>query len=334
MQSFNAYGPAYAPNIAGRTQAWGKELAASPCGIVQAQEVWSDAHYDEATRFLAKSLPWMSAVHFDHDQRPYVGKAGLALFTDHVILETRFEQFTTNQDGVLDDIRTSLGVIKGMGTSHLRLRNDDRDVHLIDLHTHPSSQVIRLAQMTQLLSQFDRLLPLEHPLIVSGDFNFVPQSLEYRLLRDLMLLKDAYTAANGPYTGDECTYCEANPHHWGGGDRVIDYIWFRNSSNFTLTSKQSWINLRGLAGLVPSDHYGLRTLFDLKVDNPTLVDDQTFKQRRFRALTTTQSAIQTLIPRQSDDSGVQLAVMTLRYYEQRLLKADPKDPFIAQFMIP
>ena len=78
----------------------------------------------------------------------------------------------------------------------------------------------------------------------------------------------------------------------------------------------------------------MRTLLDLKVDNPTLVDDQTFKQRCFRALTTTQSAIQTLIPRQSDDSGVQLAVMTLRYFEQRLRKADPKDPFIAQFMIP
>jgi hypothetical protein len=334
VQTFNAYGPAYAPNVSGRTKAWGSELAASPCAVIQAQEIWSEQHYDQATIALRQGLPWMSAVHFDRRQNPYVGTAGLALFTDHTIVETSFEPFSVNQDGILDNIRTALGVIKGMGSSHLKLRHVNDEMFLVNLHTHPSSKVVRIAQMTELLDQFDRMLPLRHPLIVSGDFNFEPDSIEYSMLRDILQLQDSYVSARGPYRGDECTYCKENPHHWGGGDRVIDYIWFRNSESKTLEANASWINLNGSFGPAPSDHYGLRTLFSLRSSSPQMVDDKTFEHRRTKAMLAINAALPLLTARQSDESGIQLAVTILANLHRRLLNADRTDHFVEQLRVP
>jgi hypothetical protein len=348
VQTFNAYGPAYSSNIPGRTKAWGDDLAEDPCAIVQAQEVWSTAHFDLASETMSKSLPQMSAVHFDHRQVPYEGKAGLALFTNHVIADSSFESFAVNRDGLLDDIRSALGVIKGMGLSHVRLRTEtspgvtsesatiDHEINLLNLHTHPSSQGVRMAQMTQLLAQYDRMLPLRRPLIVTGDFNFEPAAVEYALLRDVMLLQDSYVAANGPYSGEECTYCAVNPHHWGGGDRVIDYIWYRNARHKALNARHSFINLLGTPSLTPSDHYGLRTLFDLE-DRSSYRDDPAANNgRRLKAIATLCQALEILTAADHLDSsdGLRWAIMTVNSFKRRLNQSDPSDPLVAQFDIP
>ena len=334
VQTFNAYGPAYAPNISGRTNAWGQALALNPCSIIQAQEVWSEQHYEQAIKSLSKSLPFMSAVRFDNTQHPYEGQSGLALFTNDLVSETSFERFEVNQDGVFDDIRTALGVIKGMGSSHLTLREQNQDINVIDLHTHPSSIAVRLNQVTQLLRKFDRMLPLEHPLIISGDFNFEPGSVEYRLLRDVMLMRDSYAEANGPYTGAECTYCVANPHHWDGDDRVIDYIWSRNSMDVILDARQSWINLRGINGIVPSDHYGLRTLFEVHAAEADPVDHQTIERRRLLAMSALDAALRALSDESTEAQDMALAFMTLRGLKQRLTQNNPSDQFVLQLAVP
>ena len=263
VQTFNAYGPAYAPSRDQRTLTLGKELELSPCQIIQLQEVWQESHHDLLLRSLSGSLPFMSAARFDHFQTPVIGNSGLAIFTSEFLSGQVFEAFTLNTDGMMDNIRSMLGVIKGIGSSRISLRTDQRiEIHMLNVHLHPSSQAVRVAQILQLVERLNTLATTGAPVILTGDFNFRPNSVEYELLWRTTGVRDSYYEVNGDYASDACTYCENNPHHWAGLDGVIDYIWVRNGRDIRLKTLAAQINLMGVNGITPSDHYGIKTIFE------------------------------------------------------------------------
>jgi len=172
---------------------------------------------------VQRSLPFLSAARFDYFQTPAEGQSGLAIFTSEILSHQEFEKFNANEAGLFDQIRGMLGVIKGIGSSVVTLRRDPGlKLQMMNVHLHPSSQPVRIAQITQLLEKIESILPLENPLILSGDFNFKPESDEYALLSDVANLTDSYLAVHKEYSKGICTYCTENPNHWDGVDGVID----------------------------------------------------------------------------------------------------------------
>lgn len=295
IQTFNAYGPAYSRDLEKRTVVVGEELSASPCGIVQMQEVWSDTHHNWMMHALAESMFSLSSVRFDNFQRPQIGQSGLATFTTEILSSQSFAPFQVNTDGLMDNVRELLGVIKGIGSSMITIRqNEDQKIRLMNVHLHPTSQRVRIAQVVQLLEAFFKYYPSKDPLVITGDFNFQPASTEYNLLQSVTRLTDAYVATNGPYATDTCTYCENNVHHWPGHRGVLDYIWSRRGQNHSVTHQKTFVNLYGLNGVTPSDHFGLRSHVHLIESRIEFVDPKTFDDRRQDALTATYAAVRAL----------------------------------------
>lgn len=262
VQTFNAYGPAYAGDLEQRTNVVARELDALPCEMIQFQEVWTESHHKSLMAATSSSMPFLSAVRFDDFQNPVVGSSGLSTFTSQVLSHQIFHKFSINKDGLLDELREVLGVIKGVGISRMTLRDDERfSFRMFNLHLHPSSQPVRIAQLTQLIQLLDHTEPKTSPIIVTGDFNFKPNTIEYELLRHTTGLRDAYLTVNERYESDVCTYCVNNPLNWGEINGVLDYIWFKNGQSIELSVDDAMINMKGMIGLVPSDHFGLRTNF-------------------------------------------------------------------------
>lgn len=262
VQTFNAYGPTYATNLEQRTNVVARELEDLPCEIIQFQEVWSESHHKSLIAATSSSMPFLSAARFDDFQNPVAGSSGLSTFTSQVLSHQIFKKFSINRDGLLDELREVLGVIKGVGISRMTLRDDERfSFRMFNLHLHPSSQPVRIAQLTQFIELLDQTEPTRGPTIVTGDFNFKPNTIEYELLRHTTGLRDAYIAAHERYETDVCTYCVSNPLNWGGVNGVFDYVWFKNGQSIELSVDDVTINMKGMHGVVPSDHFGLRTTF-------------------------------------------------------------------------
>ncbi len=188
-----------------------------------------------------------------------------------------------------------------LATSVGEVRLDNApSVTFLNLHTHPTSRSVRVAQILQLIdftlfrSSRANLLPL----VLTGDLNAEPKSLEIELLRNVLLLRDGYLDANGGSYGASCTYCRANDLSWTFGNRVIDFTLYRSSPDIELSAHQSEINLQGNGKFGPlSDHFGVRTQLNWKVRTPVLLasDSPELKERLDLARRTLQKANAVLV---------------------------------------
>lgn len=271
IQTFNAYGPSYAPFLSRRTRALAEKLSElPPCEFVHFQEVWTEEHHGELKAELLRSLG--NAGHLDGSGVREVlspnlqMRVGLMSFFSIKSDVNYLKLFSKNRDGVLDEVRRVFGVKKGFHVSRVEVPSFG-DVLLVNLHLHPSSQAIRVSQLLELfwflLNDEIRGGKRHQGVIVSGDFNFVPGSLEYELIDKVFLWKDAYYHARGAYFEEDCTYCAANPLSWLPDNRVFDYVfWGETGGRKTLYPYDVAINLNEMPGGLPySDHFGLRVEF-------------------------------------------------------------------------
>lgn len=336
VQTFNAYGPAYSTDIAGRTLEFANELGRDPCDIIQLQEVWKASHYDRVQEDLRNALPKASGVRFDNTQSPYLGKSGLATFTQHNLTRTSFSMFKVNIESILDNVRSQLGVIKGLGFSDVTVGGSEHNatVQMVNLHTHPMDTGIRIAQMTQLLTELEQRDDARSPVIITGDFNFRPDSVEYNLLRDVGLFTDSYRETHNGYQDGVCTYCSTNPHYWGGGDRVIDFIWLRSGSDLKLRPTGSAINMLGSGSVIPSDHFGLRTVFEVRSENSMQIFSQEdYLNRVNKADAAIDEALNYLkTSGQLDKADFAETVQKLNELRARLQNPSSEDPIVRLFM--
>jgi endonuclease/exonuclease/phosphatase family metal-dependent hydrolase len=258
VQTFNVYGPAYASSVDWRISRLADELLRDPCDSIQLQELWRQTHYDSLQRQL---YPARLAMLRADEVRSDRAITGLASAFSGQVLAARSELFqVNNKSGPLDWIRDLTGVQKGFTLLHVKLDRGPQAVY-INLHTHPTDQTIRVAQMIQLIkAAVDFPGASELPLLLAGDLNATPNSLELALLQNVLLLRDSFPEANGSY-GATCTYCGSNPLSWSRKNRVIDFILARNAPTLSLETQSSEINLRGSPREPLSDHFGVRTLF-------------------------------------------------------------------------
>jgi endonuclease/exonuclease/phosphatase family metal-dependent hydrolase len=286
LQTFNVYATAYAPAVSPRLERLAKAMLAEPCEVTQLQELWRSSDFEHVKKSLE---PGHTTLIFADQLRHDSSMIGLASAYQGAILNSYSELFRVNNErGALDFGRNLLGVQKGFTAIETRLEQSP-EAFFLNLHTHPTDQPIRAAQILQLIdfALFHSEKVSHLPLILTGDLNATPESLESRLLRNVLLLRDGFSEANHGY-GDKCTYCGNNRYSWSKENRVIDYTLFRSSLDVELSAAQSNINLTGEKDNPLSDHYGVRTFLAWKIRdrNPLQPSDEIVLARKRLAIAT------------------------------------------------
>lgn len=148
----------------------------------------------------------------------------------------------------------------------MKIRFQGQDVWVVNTHLDWKSDANRIKEIEELL---DWMSPyMDYPMIITGDFNATPDSIEYGILSENF--ESALYVANG--CEPEKTYptelldieeVMANWHTEVLGPKlslVFDYIWFRN---LKLKSARLVDDIKeGL--FTPSDHYPLMAEFELR----------------------------------------------------------------------
>ena len=244
IQTFNAYGPWYAPNLNERTKKLGEYLDDNPCDILLLQEVWLSAHKEQLKEILIDQ--GFNVFHFDN-----IGLSGrifgLMTAVKGSIEGQGFFEFDENYKGFMDYIRKSFYVAKGVGLLKVKLPQLDKSLFIVNTHLHHSDINIRASQVAQLLLNVEELNQEGLSVIMGGDFNLEPFSESYKTIATRFVSQSPKTM---------CTYCEKNPLAWGFDDKDIDHIFVSSDLIPSVLSEE--IGPKKWQGSYLSDHYGVR----------------------------------------------------------------------------
>ena len=250
VQTFNVHGTAFASRSDHRLRLLSTALAETPCDAVLIQELWMPEHFDTLKGYLSRGWP---ESHYADSTRRDQRRIGLASFFQGSVHETNSQLYRVNYgDGLFDWVRGLSGVEKGYLTSTVELEDGPR-VTFLNTHMNPRDKVSRVAQSAELLEKYLSLPVGENlPLVIAGDLNGGPDSASVVLLRDVLLMKDAYLEFKGSYEKGVCTFCSEN--------YVLDYVLYRSSPTMELKIRMAEINLKGTKADPISDHYGVRAI--------------------------------------------------------------------------
>jgi hypothetical protein len=319
VQTFNVYAPAYASGVDFRLTQLADSMLRDPCDSFQFQELWRQSQYES---FAGKTQPARLAMVRADEMRGDDAMTGLASGYSGQVLWGKAELFgVNNKDGFLDWVRNLTGVQKGYTLLKVKLGHSPPTL-FVNLHDHPTDPLIRLAQVTQLIGAVLAVPDgADLPLVLTGDLNATPDSLELQLLRNVLLLRDSFAEAHAGY-GSTCTYCSDNPLSWGGGDRVIDYVLFRSAPAYALNVEQSEIDLRGEPYQPLSDHYGVRSelRWSERSDAPLDWQSETVRSRIAQAVQTLHAAKAAL--RERSGAGFRQAAQALKALQASLETGD------------
>ncbi len=256
VQTFNTYGPMYAPNIASRSESLSREILAAPCDIIHFQEVWNSGQQNVIIANLQPAYN-ISAPNMDL-------KIGLMALTKGQINYTDVYTFVLNTDSFMDSLKDIMGVKKGFMNMVVQLPGVNTPILATNVHTHPMSGAVRITQVLDLYQW--RLRNLDYPWVITGDFNFTADSFEWKFFKMLLGVRDVQEETVG-YNG-QCTFCGGqNPLSDEKGNWVLDYVFVSNitkNMNWKWQMVDSQINLRGGLKSPLSDHYGLRAHLNLQ----------------------------------------------------------------------
>lgn len=286
VQTFNVHGTAFASRSNHRLRLLSTALAENPCDAVLIQELWMPEHYDTLKGYLSRGWP---ESHYADSIRRDQRRIGLASFFRGSVHETQSQLYRVNYgDGLFDWVRGLSGVEKGYLTSTVELENGPR-VAFLNTHMNPRDKVSRVAQSAELLEKYLGQPAGESlPLVITGDLNGGPYSASVVLLRDVLLMKDAYLEYKGAYEKGVCTFCSEK--------YVLDYVLYRSSPTTELKIKLAEINLKGTKSDPISDHYGVKAILSYEAREEALlpVDAPEVEARRKTALKAVSGALKVL----------------------------------------
>lgn len=318
VQTFNTYGPVYAKHVRQRTLALTRAL--DSCAMIQLQEVWRPFQKE----ILAQHMPSDTTIIDADRSRSDKNISGLVGLVKGSIQKIESALFTVNGKGWLDYGRNLMGVRKGFLATEVLLPQSRQTIVFLNLHLHHSNQAIRLAQLVDLMDWYFQTSAHRKTVILAGDFNATPDSLEMELLQTVFRFKDSYREANRVYQ-DICTYCKKNPMYWGGGNRVIDYILFADNAGLGLAVSESAINLKYFQGIALSDHYGVKSNFAIQegsanevVEPPSSI---VYRQRVLAAHNSIQK-VESKIRQQRDKKKFSTTRKKLRMIKEQLRSRD------------
>jgi len=226
-----------------------REIVQGGCQVVHLQEIWNSGQMDQVTRWAGPTYRMFTPNR--------LAKNGLMSLSRWHIRKTQYIRFRFNTDGGwLDGGREIFGVEKGFAVQWLE--TPAGEMAFVNLHLHPSSKAVRIAQLMEVIAWRMKIGAV--PVVLTGDFNMAPRSVERALVIYGLKVRDAVDLLWGGYPAGFCTYCAVNPLGWLSEDRIFDYAFF--SGPFRIRDLQ--VNLKTSAGRFLSDHYGLRVEWDFE----------------------------------------------------------------------
>ena len=249
LQTFNCFGPAYAPRLVYRTKLLCEFLKMNnQTDIVFLQEVWKNSHYKLLHKLFFKKVDEYQEIYFD-ELFSYKYKTGMVIYFKGRLLSKFYYPFSLNESNFVDRFRTRMGILKGVGYVKVECKKFGI-LHLLNVHTHPTSSLVRLTQIAEIIALVSKLD--NAPVIMGGDFNMEPHSLEYQLLVSQLSLE--VIPKLDSMNKDIETYSKENPYAIPGIHKTVDYIFLKSSD---LNFSQFSINLKKYQGRFLSDHYGV-----------------------------------------------------------------------------
>ncbi|MDE0151746.1 MAG: endonuclease/exonuclease/phosphatase family protein [Bdellovibrionales bacterium] len=282
VQTLNTYGMFYSDNLEERHQQTLSFLRRHDCDIVLLQEVWQEEHYQNLKE-LSQDIN-MKSVYF---RKPFDDKkSGLVgLFKGGVQTSDIFYFPPAVQSGLglLSDVFKALD--KGFGMAQVHSSWTPQDSLLVfNFHLNHISQMERVNQLLLYLRWILENSYLNQAIIAGGDFNFEPDSLEFRIIRSLFRFENPYEQIRKQ---PECTHlCEDGGYevfNFLVGEGIRDYIFFRSSPQMSFNTQDVFAFPKHYNDTFLSDHFGLRAIFHLgdSFEKPLEVsaEAEAFKER-------------------------------------------------------
>lgn len=296
VQTFNTFGPIYAKYRSIRYRLFADYIRDNPCEVLTLQEVWTDKLYETLDKSLSQNpygVNYNDIVPLGTLESPM--HVGLATFSSSPVEDVKSYLFPVNFDlnytplGALEYLRKLADTRKTVSVLKTQVRGSS--VYVVNVHLHPHSEKVRVAQVISIITIVEDLLESDLPIILAGDFNAEPYSLEMRLLQYVLNAKDSLNWSSS------CTYCVSNPNYIGldFNSKRIDYILGVSSENFEISFISSEIAPKKRFGLYLSDHFGIRSQVEVSKGRDFVQIDEfnIRKELARRALTETLSVLWT-----------------------------------------
>ena len=265
VQTFNTYGVSYAGNLKERHKQTLDFLRNEACDINLLQEVVDQEHYNNLLD-LSNELNMTSAYFGIPDDDKTSGLVGV--FRGNIV-DLDMQYFPDVQNTVVNFVYQSFqSVDKGFGVvqfHHPQLLQNT--LLVLNLHL---DHILQQTRVSQILFILERILHRpdwwDTLLIVGGDLNFSPGSLEFNMMKYLLRLQDPYEKINKERF---CTHwCEDSDYEvlntlFGG--QVRDYILFKPSSKVHIYPVDIDVFPKKHNGIDLSDHYGVRAFFNFEL---------------------------------------------------------------------
>ncbi|KAK4521129.1 uncharacterized protein ATC70_013073 [Mucor velutinosus] len=287
--SFNCWGlVVVAKHREFRLRAIATALQHQNCDIITLQEVWVQKDFEYIQEAVKQTLPYTKYF--------YSGAlgSGLAILSRFPIISTSYHRYALNGKP-LKFWHGDYYVGKGVGSALV----DHPAIGLLEVfntHLHagygPKAQYTahRATECWQLANILRQSAAMGRQIVMSGDFNSVPSSFNYRLIRDHGFMSDSWLQLHGEpdatqfdmdnitedaytqYFGFTCNSpYNTFSRYYDHGDSTnakkllgkrLDYIFYRHSPQ--LTCIESKVVLTGLvpdSSMSYSDHFGVVSVF-------------------------------------------------------------------------
>ena len=220
-----------ARDVPERIHAIGKRLASLDLDVMAFQEVWThEASVRLRDAGQAAGLPhcWFGNETF--------GDGGLLVLSRLPIDSVRFEPFAVT--GAPERVVRNLEYLSGKGFATIQLRTPQGPFVVVDTHLHARYGHLaahkHAAQRTgQVVQMTSRLVDSQIPMAVVGDFNFQEGEADYRVLTDILGLRDAAVSLDRRIP----TTLQANPYGDRSGDHRKDFVFVRDGQSGTVTPR-------------------------------------------------------------------------------------------------
>ena len=266
IQTLNAYLPFYAENQIQRKSSILEFIERDNSDINFFQEVLSK-RYCQNMENLSQSIG-LSSISYDALVK-HKRQSGLVTIVRGNVHEKEIHFFSSGNnfygDSFYDMAYDALSINKGFGAAYItHPKFPDTPFWIVNIHLHHFSQEIRLLQLIHFLKWFLNKDFSQDPVIFAGDFNFEPNSLEFKIVQHIFGFQEPQSYLGLDY---KCTLCPENNFSIGYSlssllfmdyGKTVDYIFFKSSPYVKLIPKKIDVFPTKYKGDFLSDHYGLK----------------------------------------------------------------------------
>ena len=285
IQNLNVYDPFYAESRRLRELSVLEFLKKDKGDINFFQEVWSE-HYYKNMEKVSQSIG-MNSIGYDalvENEK----HSGLVTIVKGTVHKKEIHFFPLVRRDPYDLVYGILDINKGFGIAHItHPKFPNTPFWAVNIHLHHLNQDVRLLQLVHYLKWFLNKTTLQDPIILAGDFNFEPDSLEFEMIQYMFRFEEPQIYLGLNYS---CTICEENKFYIGYGlskfflmdyEKITDYVFFKSSPRAAVVVKAFNVFPKKYNGVFISDHYGLRVdiAFRDNQEAQKLISEEEFEKR-------------------------------------------------------